>query len=871
MRSASAAIAWGLFRRHRWGLIAVGVYLAVLATIRLLVLQQGQRFIFDDEVSFASAVVVPLSSFLFYFLAVFSFGLEGDLAARESIYPARLFTLPVTNPALSGWPMLYGTLALAAVWLPTRLLVVWPSELDVPLVWPALGAAVFLAWTQALTWMPYPLPGLRVILIVLWMTVITIGVQFALEFEVPEPMMLALLAPHLPVAYLVARVGVARARRGDTPDWRDAFAWLERARGFLSRRRDQFSSPGRAQVWFEWRRHGRSLPVLVAIVLPFELALLWVFRDTPELVFDTLAVVLLTSPIMAAFVAANVSRSSPDGSDSYELTPFMATRPLSSTSLIAAKLDATIRSTLVTWLLVVVAILAAVRLSGTSSAVADGALEVVDSAGTPRTVAIGLLGLWALVASTWKQLVRSLYIGMSGRAWLVKASVFVTLSVLTVVVALVPWVHGNVNAFLALWKALPWILAALICCKISAAAWIAARLHDSRLLRDRTLVTGAACWLVVVLALYGLLVWLVDLPPSMPRYLPGLVAILAIPLARLSAAPLALAWNRHRGGLGGGDAAAESTTTLRRRRRVVGAVLVLICLPAVLVLVEAVSFHVRSRNNGSIVSSGEEREYLVYVPSSYDAATPTPLVISMHGGGAWPAQQMALSRWNRLADENGFIVVYPWGAGYPKDWETFEEHDPGLDRDVRFISDLIDTLQSAYNIDPARIYANGFSNGGGMAFVLSCTLAERIAAVGMVAPAQSLPPGWCANTRPVPMILFQGDADPFVLYGGGPMGGAFQPVRPVFPAVREWVAAWAERNWCGPNPVEAAAAVDVTRLEYTDCADDAAVVLFTIHGGGHTWPGGEPFPQWFAGPTSRSVDATRQMWAFFLEYQRLRD
>jgi len=48
-----------------------------------------------------------------------------------------------------------------------------------------------------------------------------------------------------------------------------------------------------------------------------------------------------------------------------------------------------------------------------------------------------------------------------------------------------------------------------------------------------------------VLALYGLLVWLVS-TPFFPRYLLALVAILAIPLARLSAAPLALAWNRHR-------------------------------------------------------------------------------------------------------------------------------------------------------------------------------------------------------------------------------------------------------------------------------------------------------------------------------------
>ena len=61
-------------------------------------------------------------------------------------------------------------------------------------------------------------------------------------------------------------------------------------------------------------------------------------------------------------------------------------------------------------------------------------------------------------------------------------------------------------------------------------------------------------------------------------------------------------------------------------------------------------------------------------------------------------------------------------------------------------------------------------------------------------------------------------------------------------------------------------ATDVTRLEYTKCADDAAVVLYTIQGGGHTWPGGKPLPEWFVGPTSNSIDATSLMWAFFREH-----
>jgi hypothetical protein len=151
----------------------------------------------------------------------------------------------------------------------------------------------------------------------------------------------------------------------------------------------------------------------------------------------------------------------------------------------------------------------------------------------------------ALLASTWKQLVQSLYIGLSGRDWVVKASVFVALAFLAIVVPLALWIIRNRDLMAALWNALPWICAVLVFFKLSAAAWIAMRLHDSRLLSDRTLVIGAACWDVIVFALYGLLAWIV--PALLIRsYLLALVAILEIPLARLSAAPLALAWNRHR-------------------------------------------------------------------------------------------------------------------------------------------------------------------------------------------------------------------------------------------------------------------------------------------------------------------------------------
>jgi polyhydroxybutyrate depolymerase len=310
----------------------------------------------------------------------------------------------------------------------------------------------------------------------------------------------------------------------------------------------------------------------------------------------------------------------------------------------------------------------------------------------------------------------------------------------------------------------------------------------------------------------------------------------------------------------------ESASVMKDRRVVLGAALALIGLPVVMVPIEAVSFYTANRDNGSIVSSGEKREYLLYVPKSYDPRTPTPLVISMHGAGLWGAAQRETSQWNNLADKQGFIVVYPSGIGGKgvRVWRA--EPGPGLMKDVRFISELIDTLKASYNIDSTRIYANGLSNGGGMSFVLSCTLSDRIAAVGMVAAAQTLPWTWCADARAVPMIAFHGTADPEVPYNGG---SSWVSPRP-FPSTPKWAANWARRNGCGANPVESIVAADVTRRAYTNCADDAAVVLYTVQGGGHTWPGGTPLPKWFVGRTTRSIDATSLMWSFFSAHPLVR-
>lgn len=290
--------------------------------------------------------------------------------------------------------------------------------------------------------------------------------------------------------------------------------------------------------------------------------------------------------------------------------------------------------------------------------------------------------------------------------------------------------------------------------------------------------------------------------------------------------------------------------------------LILLGLAAILVLAAAVAFLILDHTNGSIVSSGVKRYYLLYVPKRYNPATPTPLVISIHGYADWPAHQMQMTHWNKLADQYGFIVVYPSGTRFPKRWRTRMKSGGHPMPDVIFIAALIDKLENEYNLDPRRIYTNGLSNGGGMTVLLSCVLSDRIAAIGSVAGAYPIPWNECPPSRPMPTIVFHGTADPVVPYTGDPSHEHGYPL-PVIPG---WVESLARRNGCEQAPVEIPIKGAVSGLHYGNCSSKADVVFYTIAGGGHSWPGGEPLPKFIVGSTSQDIDATRVMWEFFQQH-----
>lgn len=532
-----AAFLWEFRRRHQLGLIALGAYLLVFSVIKFLVLGPAYPLRLDPPNGMAAFVFVPATFTFFYFIGVFTYGLSGDLAARQSIFPARLFALPVTSAALAGWPMLYGSIAGASLYLFFAIYMrLAGASYLLPLVWPPLFVAAYFAWTQALMWMPYGFTGMRVIVAVAWLFVFDIIVLVAFENNASETLMVALVAPHLPIAYLVAWFAVARARRGVVPDWQRLFAARLDALSALTRRRTAFASPAQAQAWFERRRHGRSLPWMVALALPFELWLLFIPGNETNItiVVTTLIVALLTPPFLAFFAAAMVSPQ----------TPFMITRPLTTIELAAAKLKATWWSAVTAWVVALVIVPIAVVWSQSWPTISDPVLRSIRYVGTAHAVAIAALVLLALLLTTWRQLIQSLCIGSTGRPWVIKSTVLIALVSVILLFPAYRVLTRNAAVQTALWYAFPWILMMLVAIKCSMAAWIGVRLHNRGLLSDRGVMVGAVSWLATVAIAYVALTLFVA-SPAIPRYLIASIVILSVPLVRLSALPLAVAWSRH--------------------------------------------------------------------------------------------------------------------------------------------------------------------------------------------------------------------------------------------------------------------------------------------------------------------------------------
>jgi polyhydroxybutyrate depolymerase len=240
------------------------------------------------------------------------------------------------------------------------------------------------------------------------------------------------------------------------------------------------------------------------------------------------------------------------------------------------------------------------------------------------------------------------------------------------------------------------------------------------------------------------------------------------------------------------------------------------------------------------------RTALVRVPARA-ARRPAPLVVALHGGGASGRFMKGYSGLVPVSDKAGFTVLFPDATGPKRFWNLDAATGPD---DVGFVEQLIEQVATVACVDPARVFAVGVSNGGGLTARIGCELSQRVAGIVVVAGGFGSLPA-CLPARPVSVLEIHGSNDAVVPYGGDPKDGRAGDVR-------TWLDGWARRDRCtGAGPRHTVAPRSV-RVDWRGCAGSSALAHIQVLGGGHQWPGASP-PD--PGPPS-TLSAARQAWAF---------
>ncbi len=264
----------------------------------------------------------------------------------------------------------------------------------------------------------------------------------------------------------------------------------------------------------------------------------------------------------------------------------------------------------------------------------------------------------------------------------------------------------------------------------------------------------------------------------------------------------------------------------------------------------------------SFVVDGVYRNFNIYLPAGYNASTAYPLVLNLHGYGMNASLEELYSEMDASADANGYIVVYP--NGISNYWNSWGPAGATYADDVKFLTQMIDTISAHYHINPKRVYSCGLSNGGYMTYTLACNLANKLAAIASVSGTMSnYTYSTCNPARKIPVMHIHGTADPIVPYATGAANSI---------GVEQTVAFWRDTDACAnisdttylPNTnLTDSSTVDVIR--YQNCPSNNEVLFYKIINGGHTWPGGfvnSPSD----GNTNRDISGTDEIWKFFNRY-----
>ena len=271
----------------------------------------------------------------------------------------------------------------------------------------------------------------------------------------------------------------------------------------------------------------------------------------------------------------------------------------------------------------------------------------------------------------------------------------------------------------------------------------------------------------------------------------------------------------------------------------------------------------------SFTFEGLERSYLLHVPLNH--AGPMPLVLVLHGRGQTAGQMMRLTDFNRLADQHGFIALYPNGIN--QEW-NYVKNLPGYPEahdDTAFLLALVSHVSATYKIDQSRLFAAGFSNGGFMAQRLICETETFSAFATVGAAGFGGMPDLCRNNKPLSLLLIHGTADAIVPFDGFTQTNMRGAEVVVLASVPQTFGFWADYGGCDTNAtnrdLEASGESPETSViiyEVTGCPDKHDIVLYAIAGGGHNWPGvAGLIPDSIGGAVNLDFHASEVIWEFF--------
>lgn len=286
---------------------------------------------------------------------------------------------------------------------------------------------------------------------------------------------------------------------------------------------------------------------------------------------------------------------------------------------------------------------------------------------------------------------------------------------------------------------------------------------------------------------------------------------------------------------------------------------------------------------GKMKWEGRERTFWVYTPRNAKDSKKIPLILCLHGGGGAGKGMIKLTRmgFERIADREGFIIVYP--DGVERRWndgrgiQRYRAHKEGID-DVGFLSALIDRMVKIRNVDPRRVYMTGASNGALMSFRMALEAPEKIAAIGPVICSMGEEIYSKKKPKmPVPVVMLNGTEDPLAPYNGGGIG--FRRQRRKLGKIlstKKTAEIWAKYNECKfPPKVKKLPDKDpkdgtwVEKIVYPDGKDGTEVIVYKIIGGGHTWPKGRQYlPVKIIGKTTNDIDGCKVIWEFFKRHSR---